>query len=207
LDCSPSVARAAIAAGVRRIEALTGLSALDRLRSELQSQTDKLDSANQQLVDLKKAIEKERAQALQREADQYVRNLDLRSGRIVQSIDNVTGGISPSIGNRAQDQTFRRGSQSYLANSLIKFMFWPTLVRNSRAHCKRESWSKNSPRFWVAKAAGDPISLAALGRISRSWPKLSNGPSNWFQVRISRLSLVTDTFAVKSRFPLATWNR
>jgi len=55
---------AAIAAGVRRIEALTGLSALDRLRSELQSQTDKLDSANQQLVDLKKTIEKERAQAL-----------------------------------------------------------------------------------------------------------------------------------------------
>jgi alanyl-tRNA synthetase len=82
---------AAIAAGVRRIEALTGLSALDHLRSQLRSQTDKLDSANQQLVDLKKAVEKERAQALQREADQYARNLDLRSGRVVQSIDNVTG--------------------------------------------------------------------------------------------------------------------
>jgi Alanyl-tRNA synthetase len=82
---------AAIAAGVRRVEALTGLSALDHLRSQLRSQTDKLDSANQQLVDLKKAVEKERAQALQREADQYARNLDLRSGRVVQSIDNVTG--------------------------------------------------------------------------------------------------------------------
>src|SRR5258708_8332145 len=82
---------AAIAAGVRRIEALTGLYALDHLRRELQSRTDKLDSVNQQLADLKKAIEKERAQALQREADQYARNLDLRSGRIVQSIDNVTG--------------------------------------------------------------------------------------------------------------------
>jgi alanyl-tRNA synthetase len=97
---------AAIAAGVRRIEALTGLSALDRLRSELQSQTDKLDSANQQLVDLKKAIDKERAQALQREADQYVRNLDLRSGRIVQSIDNVTGEFLQALATALKSKHF-----------------------------------------------------------------------------------------------------
>ena len=97
---------AAIAAGVRRIEALTGLSALDRLRSELQSQTDKLDSANQQLVDLKKAVEKERAQVLQREADQYVRNLDLRSGRIVQSIDNVTGEFLQALATALKSKHF-----------------------------------------------------------------------------------------------------
>jgi len=97
---------AAIAAGVRRIEALTGLSALDRLRNELQSQTDKLDSANQQLVDLKKAIDKERAQALQREADQYVRNLDLRSGRIVQSIDNVTGEFLQALATALKSKHF-----------------------------------------------------------------------------------------------------
>ena len=97
---------AAIAAGVRRIEALTGLSALDHLRSELQSQTDKLDSANQQLVDLKKAIEKERGQALQREADQYVRNLDLRSGRIVQSIDNVTGEFLQALATALKSKHF-----------------------------------------------------------------------------------------------------
>jgi alanyl-tRNA synthetase len=97
---------AAIAAGVRRIEALTGLSALDYLRSQLQSQTDKLDSANQQLVDLKKAVEKERAQALQREADQYVRNLDLRSGRIVQSIDNVTGEFLQALATALKSRNF-----------------------------------------------------------------------------------------------------
>jgi alanyl-tRNA synthetase len=97
---------AAIAAGVRRIEALTGLSALDHLRSELQSQTDKLDSANQQLVDLKKAVEKERAQALQREADQYVRNLDLRSGRMVQSIDNVTGEFLQALASALKSKHF-----------------------------------------------------------------------------------------------------
>jgi alanyl-tRNA synthetase len=97
---------AAIAAGVRRIEALTGLSALDHLRSQLQSQTDKLDSANQQLADLKKAIEKERAQSLQREADQYARNLDLRSGRVVQSIDNVTGEFLQALATALKSKNF-----------------------------------------------------------------------------------------------------
>jgi alanyl-tRNA synthetase len=97
---------AAISAGVRRIEALTGLSALDHLRSQLQSQTDKLDSANQQLVDLKKAVEKERAQALQREADQYARNLDLRSGRIVQPIDNVTGEFLQALATALKSKNF-----------------------------------------------------------------------------------------------------
>jgi alanyl-tRNA synthetase len=97
---------AAIAAGVRRIEAQTGLTALDRLRTELQQQNDKLDSANQQLVDLKKAIEKERAQALQREADQYARNLDLRSGRIVQAIDNVAGEFLQALATALKSKQF-----------------------------------------------------------------------------------------------------
>jgi alanyl-tRNA synthetase len=97
---------AAIAAGVRRIEALTGLSALDHLRSQLQSLTGKLDSANQQLVDLKKAVEKERAHALQREADQYARNLDLRSGRIVQSIDNVSGEFLQALAIALKSKNF-----------------------------------------------------------------------------------------------------
>src|SRR5260221_11106370 len=97
---------AAIAAGVRRIEALTGLSALDHLRSELQSRTDKLDSVNQQLADLKKAIEKERAQALQREADQYARNLYLRSVRLVQSFDNVTGDFIQAVSTAIKTNNF-----------------------------------------------------------------------------------------------------
>jgi alanyl-tRNA synthetase len=96
----------AIAAGVRRIEALTGLSALDHLRQELRNQSSKLDSANQQLVDLKKSIEKERAQAFQREADQYARNMDLRSGRLVQSIDNVTGEFLQALATALKSKRF-----------------------------------------------------------------------------------------------------
>jgi alanyl-tRNA synthetase len=96
----------AIAAGVRRIEALTGLSALDHLRQELRNQSSKLDSANQQLVDLKKSIEKERAQVFQREADQYARNMDLRSGRLVQSIDNVTGEFLQALATALKSKRF-----------------------------------------------------------------------------------------------------
>jgi alanyl-tRNA synthetase len=97
---------AAIAAGVRRIEALTGLPALDHLRTELRTRNEKLDAANQQLLDLKKAIEKERAQVLQREADQYARNLDLRSGRLVQSIDNVTGEFLQTLATALKSKQF-----------------------------------------------------------------------------------------------------
>src|SRR5580704_10655716 len=96
----------AIAAGVRRIEALTGLSALDHLRTELRKQTDKLDSANQQLVDLKKTIEKERTQAFQREAEQYASKLDLRSGQIVQSIDNVNGEFLQALAAALKSKRF-----------------------------------------------------------------------------------------------------
>jgi alanyl-tRNA synthetase len=97
---------AAIAAGVRRIEALTGLSALDLLRRELRTRNEKLDSANQQLLELKKSIEKERAQTLQREADQYARNLDLRSGRLVQLIDNVTGEFLQALATALKSKQF-----------------------------------------------------------------------------------------------------
>src|SRR4029077_6445197 len=64
------VTEGAISAGVRRVEALTGLVAFHHLQTQLDQKTTKIEELNRELLELKKALEKERAQILQREAEQ-----------------------------------------------------------------------------------------------------------------------------------------
>ena len=69
------VSEGAISAGVRRMEALTGLVAFRHLQEQLDQRTAKIEELNRELVELKKAIEKERTVVLQREAEQLVGKL------------------------------------------------------------------------------------------------------------------------------------
>jgi alanyl-tRNA synthetase len=84
------VSEGAISAGVRRVEALTGLVAFHRLQGELEEKSTKIDALNRELIELKKNLEKERAQNLRREAEKIVSAFPPDERKIVQIIDGGT---------------------------------------------------------------------------------------------------------------------
>jgi len=84
------VSEGAISAGVRRVEALTGLVAFRHLQTQLDQRSTKIEELNRELVDLKKTLEKERRQILQREAEQVVAKLPAGQRTIVEVIDGAT---------------------------------------------------------------------------------------------------------------------
>src|SRR5262249_25972976 len=73
-------------AGVRRIEALTGLVALDYLREKLDLKSAKIDELSAQLLELKKAVEKDRAQSLQRGAERIAAEFPGGQGAMVKVV-------------------------------------------------------------------------------------------------------------------------
>jgi alanyl-tRNA synthetase len=84
------VSEGAIAAGVRRIEALAGLVAFRHLQTQLDLRSAKIDELNRELLELRKALEKERTQSLQREAEQIVAQLSTDKRVLVEIIEGAT---------------------------------------------------------------------------------------------------------------------
>jgi alanyl-tRNA synthetase len=96
----------AISAGVRRIEALTGLVAVSYLQDQLDQRSLKVDELNRQLLDLKKSIDKERTQALQREAEQIVGRFKLDQKSIVEVLKGANGEQLQAIANTLKAKKF-----------------------------------------------------------------------------------------------------
>jgi alanyl-tRNA synthetase len=96
----------AISAGVRRIEALTGLVAVSYLQDQLDQRSVKVDELNRQLLDLKKSIDKERTQSLQREAEQIVERFKLDQKSIVEVVQGANGEQLQAIANSLKAKKF-----------------------------------------------------------------------------------------------------
>jgi alanyl-tRNA synthetase len=100
------VSEGAIQAGVRRIEALTGLTAFNHLQNQLNERNKRVEELNRELVDLKKSIEKERAQTLQRQAEQFVATLSGTDSNIVEVVAGASGEYLQTIANTLKAKKF-----------------------------------------------------------------------------------------------------
>jgi alanyl-tRNA synthetase len=100
------VSEGAISAGVRRVEAVTGLVAFHYLQTQLDQRSTKIEELTRELVDLKKAIEKERTHFLQREAEQVVAKLSTDQRSLVQVIDGAMADHLQVVANLLKTRGF-----------------------------------------------------------------------------------------------------
>jgi alanyl-tRNA synthetase len=96
----------AIAAGVRRIEALTRMTAFRQLQSQLDEKSAQIELLNKELVDLRKSIEKQKVQTTQREAEQFASGLALSDKTIIQTLDGASGDYLQAIANVLKTKRF-----------------------------------------------------------------------------------------------------
>jgi alanyl-tRNA synthetase len=100
------VSEGAISAGIRRVEALTGLVAFRHLQTQLDQRSMKIEELHREVLDLKKTLEKERTQILQREAEEVVAKLPAAQRTLVQIIEGATADQLQLVANLLKTKGF-----------------------------------------------------------------------------------------------------
>ncbi len=100
------ISEGAISAGVRRVEALTGLVAYRHLQTQLDQRSTKIEELNRELMDLKKVMEKERTHTLEREAEQVVEKLPLNQRALVQVLAGTMADQLQLVANALKKKGF-----------------------------------------------------------------------------------------------------
>lgn len=102
---------AAIAAGVRRIEAVAGLAALDQIQTDRESQNERIAELESRLREVEKTLAKERKQILQAQANQVADSLlanmpKTNPALVIQKLDDTTGDQLQEILNALKAKEF-----------------------------------------------------------------------------------------------------
>ena len=153
------VSEGAIAAGVRRIEAVAGLAALEVLESNRDAQRDRLAELEAKLKDAEKALLRERQKALrmraESEADGLLRRAEGSSPtRVIASIDDASGDLLQEIANVLKTRGFQ-GVAALAAGAEGQV----SLV----AHASAE-WTAKFPAGEIVKRMADPVGGKGGGR-------------------------------------------
>jgi alanyl-tRNA synthetase len=91
------VSEGAIQAGVRRVEAVTRLAAYEHVQHLLADRDTRVRALQREASDLKKQLEKDRAQALQREADRWLAALGLDQPFLIEIFPNASADYLQSL--------------------------------------------------------------------------------------------------------------
>jgi alanyl-tRNA synthetase len=104
------VSEGAIAAGVRRIEAVSGLAAFQHVNSRLSEQSGRLEELEAKLLEASKTLEKERSAALQRRADELAAKLIGEATgeppRILKNLGEASGDLLQKVGDALKQRQF-----------------------------------------------------------------------------------------------------
>ncbi len=100
------VSEGAISAGVRRIEAVTGLTAYDHVQALAADKDARVAALQKETLELKKELDRERAVALQRQANELLARFDLSKPALVETVPAASGDFLQTVAQNLKSKGY-----------------------------------------------------------------------------------------------------